>query len=109
MRLRTLGIGAIILGSAFAANKAQAHDTGSSPNCDAATLQCVVANPKSGFHYESKERLYTDIDTGSQGSGSISIRARFAIDPVGNEPSVVLDMPKGAQVVASWGTEPGFL
>lgn len=108
MRLRTLGIGAIILGSSFAASRAQAADTGSSPNCDPNSGTCTVAGPKGGLHYESKERLYTDIDTGSQGSGRISVRARFAIDPVGNEPSIVLDMPKGGQVVASWA-EPGFI
>jgi hypothetical protein len=94
-----------LAGSLVAAN-ARAADA--SPNCDPNSLQCVVSTPKGPFHYESKDRLFTDIDTGSHGEKGVSVRARFSIDPVGDQPTMVLDMTTGPQIVASW-SEPGSL
>jgi MYXO-CTERM domain-containing protein len=102
MRLRSLGIGAVIVGSLFAASRAHAADA-QAPVDD---LHKSIGT--GSFHYESKDRIFTDIDTGDMGSGKISFRMRFAIDPVGQNPSLVLDMSKGALVEATW-PEKGFL
>jgi MYXO-CTERM domain-containing protein len=108
MRLRSIGVGAVLVGSLFAASRAHAADTGAQAGgpCDPGTLLCSTGT--GSFTYQSKDRIFTDIDTGSQGSGRISVRARFSIDPVGNEPSIVMDMTKGALVHATW-PEKGYL
>jgi MYXO-CTERM domain-containing protein len=102
MRLRTLGIGAVIVGSLLGASRARAADT----QGPAGEMYRSVGT--GSFHYESKDRIFTDIDTGNMGSGRITFRMRFSIDPVGQNPSLVLDMAKGALVEATW-PEKGFL
>lgn len=78
-----------------------------------ASAQDVSAANKSGgsttLHAEIKDRLPTEIDSGWMDKGLIKVRTRFTIDPVkGGDPILVVDMPKGAAVEASWN-EPGFI
>jgi len=84
-------------------------DTAAAPGtagCDAASLTCSVGT--AALRAEVKNQLPTPIDSGPMGPGLMQIRTRFTIDPVGTDPLVAIDMPKGALVEASW-SEKGYV
>jgi len=85
----------------LAASQASAQNTSpQGPNVSGGTTT---------LHAEIKDRLPTEIDSGWMDKGLIKVRARFTIDPVkGGDPLLVVDMPKGAAVEASWN-EPGYI
>ena len=92
----------------FGAARAEA-DTApatASPGCDAASLTCSVGSAT--LKAQVKNQLPTTIDSGVMDKGLIKIRTRFTIDPVGTDPLISIDMPKGALVEASW-SEKGFI
>lgn len=74
--------------------------------CEQGSATCSVGS--GAVSARVKKRLGTEIDSGWMEKGSVKIRTRFTIDPVGGEPIVALDMPKGAGVEASW-PEKGFI
>jgi MYXO-CTERM domain-containing protein len=74
--------------------------------CDAASLTCSVGS--ASLKAQVKNQLPTTIDSGVMDKGLIKIRTRFTIDPVGTDPLIAIDMPKGALVEASW-SEKGFI
>jgi MYXO-CTERM domain-containing protein len=86
------------------ATRADAADA--PPACDASSLTCSVGS--AALKAEIKNQLPTTIDSGLMDKGLIKIRTRFTIDPVGGEPLLAIDMPKGALVQASW-SEKGFV
>ncbi len=77
-----------------------------SAGCDAASLTCSVG--AATLKAQVKNQLPTTIDSGVMDKGLIKIRTRFTIDPVGTDPLISIDMPKGALVEASW-SEKGFI
>lgn len=85
----------------FGATRAEA----ASP-CDPAALTCATGSAKLAARI--KDRLPTQIDSGVMDKGLIKIRTRFTIDPVGSDPLLAIDMPRGALVEASWN-EKGFV
>lgn len=92
----------------FGASRAEA-DTAPAPataGCDAASLTCSVGS--AALKAELKNQLPTIIDSGMMDKGSIKVRTRFTIDPVGTDPLLSIDMPTGALVQASW-SEKGFV
>ena len=101
---------ASLVGSLATLGAARAHaDTAAAPGaagCDAASLTCSVGT--AALRAEVKNQLPTPIDSGPMGSGQMQIRTRFTIDPVGSDPLVAIDMPKGALVEASW-PEKGYV
>ena len=99
---------ASLLGSlaTLGATRAQADTSSPVAGCDAASLTCSVGT--SPLKAEIKNQLPTTIDSGLMDKGLIKIRTRFTIDPVGGEPLLAIDMPKGALVEASW-SEKGFV
>ena len=90
---------AAVLGVSYA-NTASA-DTGTSPN---------ASNGDAALHYEHLKGLDTTITTGPIGGTKKIIGINFTatvepllrIDPVSGSPLFVVDMPRGAQVGASW-------
>lgn len=92
------------LGAARA--EADTAPAAASPACDAASLTCSVGSAT--LKAQVKNQLPTTIDSGVMDKGLIKIRTRFTIDPVGTDPLIAIDMPKGALVEASW-SEKGFI
>ena len=88
------------------ATRAHADTASAAAGCDAATLTCSVGTAP--LRAEVKTQLPTQIDSGLMDKGLIKIRTRFTIDPVGTDPLLAVDMPKGALVQASW-SEKGFV
>lgn len=90
---------AAILGVSYA-NTASA-DTGSSPNSSMGDA---------ALHYEHTKGLDTSITTGPIGgtkkiigiSFTATVEPLLRIDPVAGSPLFIVDMPRGAQVAASW-------
>jgi hypothetical protein len=105
-----VGLASLVGSLATLGAVASAHaDTAPAPGaagCDAASLTCSVGT--AALHAEVKNQLPTPIDSGPMGSGKMQIRTRFTIDPVGSDPLVAIDMPKGALVEASW-SEKGYV
>jgi hypothetical protein len=100
---------ASLVGSLATLGATRAHaDTANAadPGCDAASLTCSVGTAP--LRAEVKNQLPTQIDSGLMDKGLIKIRTRFTIDPVGSDPLLAVDMPKGALVQASW-SEKGFV
>jgi MYXO-CTERM domain-containing protein len=85
----------------FGASRADAAAT-----CDATSVTCSVGS--AALKAEIKNQLPTTIDSGMMDKGLIKIRTRFTIDPVGSEPLLSIDMPKGALVEATW-SEKGYV
>ncbi|MDB4933497.1 MAG: hypothetical protein JWP87_469 [Labilithrix sp.] len=85
----------------FGASRAEAATA-----CDASSVTCAVGS--AALKAEIKNQLPTTIDSGMMDKGLIKIRTRFTIDPVGADPLLTIDMPKGALVEASW-SEKGFV
>ena len=91
----------------FGAARAEADTApAASAGCDAASLTCSVGS--ASLKAQIKTQLPTTIDSGVMDKGAIKIRTRFTIDPVGTDPLIAIDMPKGAMVEASW-SEKGFI
>ena len=88
------------------ATRAHADTANAAAGCDAASLTCSVGTAP--LRAEVKNQLPTQIDSGLMDKGLIKIRTRFTIDPVGSDPLLAVDMPKGALVEASW-SEKGFV
>jgi MYXO-CTERM domain-containing protein len=88
------------------ATRAHADTSNAAAGCDAASLTCSVGTAP--LRAEVKGQLPTQIDSGLMDKGLIKIRTRFTIDPVGTDPLLAVDMPKGALVQASW-SEKGFV
>ncbi|MDB5215049.1 MAG: hypothetical protein JWO86_2976 [Myxococcaceae bacterium] len=88
------------------ATRAHADTSSATAGCDAASLTCSVGT--SALRAEIKNQFPTQIDSGLMDKGLIKIRTRFTIDPVGTDPLLAVDMPKGALVEASW-SEKGFV
>jgi MYXO-CTERM domain-containing protein len=62
------------------------------------------------LHFEQNKGIPTSIETGFLGPSFAKINVGISIDPVKNGgPLYVIDMPKGAQVLASWGTDKQIL
>lgn len=74
--------------------------------CDPAALTCSKGTAK--LEARIMNQLPTQIDSGMMGTGQIKVRTRFTIDPVGSDPLVAIDMPRGAMVEASWN-EKGYV
>jgi hypothetical protein len=68
--------------------------------CDQRSGTCAVGLAQ--LRGAVTKRLSTEIDSGEITKSSVSVRTRFTIEPVGNEPLLRVDMPSGALVEASW-------
>ncbi|AKV01272.1 hypothetical protein AKJ09_07935 [Labilithrix luteola] len=68
--------------------------------CEANSLTCAVVPAE--LHAKIKDKLPTELDSGWVEKGSIKVRTRFSVDPVGGEPLVSVDMPRGALLEVSW-------
>jgi hypothetical protein len=92
----------------FGASRAEADTAPAAApaGCDVASLTCSVGT--TALKAQVKNQLPTTIDSGVMDKGLIKIRTRFTIDPVGTDPLIAIDMPKGAVVQASW-SEKGFI
>lgn len=102
-RIARVGIASLLGALAtFGAARAEAGTAG----CDPASLTCSVGT--AGLKAQIKNQLPTTIDSGLMDKGLIKIRTRFTIDPVGTDPLLAIDMPKGALVEASW-SEKGYV
>lgn len=66
----------------------------------AKSASCVVAG--TALKGTITEKLATEIDSGWLQKGPVKVRTRFTIDPPKGEPLLTVDMPKGAQLEASW-------
>jgi hypothetical protein len=97
------GLGALV-GGVASLIAAEAH---AASTCDPATLSCAVGTAD-GLTAKITKKLGTEIDSGWMEKGSIKIRTRFTIDPVGSDPLASVGMTKGALVEATW-PEKGFL
>ncbi len=64
------------------------------------SASCVVA--ETALKGALTEKLATEIDSGWLQKGPVKVRTRFTIDPRKGDPLVTVDMPKGAQLEASW-------
>ncbi len=64
------------------------------------SASCVVAGAE--LRGTIREKLPTEIDSGWLQKGPVRVRTRFTIDPPKGEPLLTVDMPKGAQLEASW-------
>jgi MYXO-CTERM domain-containing protein len=94
---------AVAAGVSFAATAAHADVT------NPGTSSGGAANSSTGtaaLKYDYTKGLDTNIDTGWKGPKVAQIRAVMKLDPVKNGgPLYTIDMPKGAIVEASWGTD----
>jgi len=94
---------AVLAGATFAASAAHADVT------DPAAAQGGPANTSTGsaaLKFDYNKGLDTNIDTGWKGPSVAQVRAVMKIDPVKNGgPLFTVDMPKGAVVDASWGSD----
>jgi hypothetical protein len=62
------------------------------------------------LRYEQLTGIPTSIETGFKGPSFAKINVGIGIDPVANGgPLYVIDMPRGAQVVANWGADKKIL
>jgi MYXO-CTERM domain-containing protein len=92
---------AIAAGVTFAAAEAHAGDVDPSGSSGANTSVGAAA-----LQYEQTKGIPTSIQTGFVGPDWAQINVGVDIDPVANGgPLYVVDMPKGALVEASWGTD----
>lgn len=64
------------------------------------SASCVVAS--TALKGSITEKLPTEIDSGWMQKGPVKVRARFTINPPPGEPLLTVEMPKGAQLQASW-------
>jgi len=97
---------ASLIGATGTLGAASAHAAAGDGGCDAVSLTCAVGT--AALKAEIKTQLPTVIDSGYMEKGPFKIRTRFTIDPVGSDPLLTVDMPKGAMVSASW-SEKGFI
>jgi hypothetical protein len=102
---RVLGRAALF-GTVVAALLGSAQSASAAPCSEAAANKCTVGVG------ELKAQLTTGsnevIDSGWMESGSIKVRAKFTLAPVGREPLVNVALPATALVEATW-TEKGYL
>jgi MYXO-CTERM domain-containing protein len=94
---------AVSAGVSFAAADARAGDVldGSGGTTTANTSVGAAA-----LRYEHRDGLPTSIATGFSGSSLVSINVVLKVDPVTDGgPLFIVDMPRGALVQASWGTD----
>lgn len=83
-------------------------DTGSRPSPAAGGANTSVGS--AAIKYEHSKGLPTSIETGFMGPSFAKVNVGIKIDPVTNGgPLYSVDMPKGAQVEASWGTDKKIL
>lgn len=86
----------------------QAAQAKAASSCDTSTLTCTKGT--TALHGAITQRLPTIIDSGEMSKSGVTVRARFAIDPVGGDPIFDISMPTGAVVEASWSaTEKGSI
>jgi|GEM_PF-2720822 len=76
------------------------HDTLTERTECAKSASCVIA--ETALKGAITEKLGTEIDSGWMQKGPAKVRTRFTIDPPKGEPLVTVDMPRGAQLEASW-------
>jgi hypothetical protein len=93
MRLRVLSA-FVVAGIAMLVAKPAAAE------CDQRSGTCAVGIGQ--LRGTVTKRLSTEIDSGELTKSGVSVRTRFTIEPVGNEPLLRVDMPSGALVEASW-------
>src|SRR4051794_4376272 len=88
---------ALSTGMTFAGTHAHAADVGSGTSSSIGSV---------ALKYEQTKGIPTSIETGFHGPSFAKINVGMAIDPVKEGgPLYSIDMPKGAQVQAIWGTD----
>ena len=95
---------AVAAGVSFAASAA--HADVANPGTGSTGGPANTSTGTAALKFEHTKGLDTNIDTGWKGPKQAQIRAIMKLDPVKNGgPLYTIDMPQGAVVEASWGTD----
>lgn len=95
---------AVFAGATMASSAAHADVTNGQPPAQGGPANASQGSAALKFDYT--KGLDTNIDTGWKGPSVAQVRAILKLDPVKNGgPLFTVDMPKGAVVDASWGTD----
>ena len=101
---------AAVSGVTFATARAHAGDVDTGSASSAATGGANTSVGAAALKYEHTKGLPTSIETGFKGPSFAQVNVGIKIDPVTNGgPLFTVDMPKGALVQASWGTDKKIL
>lgn len=100
--LASLSLGALVLLGASRAGAAE---------CDQASGFCAVGT--AALRGAIAKKLGSEIDSGEMSKKivgvEVKLRTRFTIEPVGTDPLLHVEMPSGAVVEATWGSEKGMI
>lgn len=102
---------AALSGVTFVAAGARANDvTSTSGEPEAATGGAHTSIGATSLKYEHKKGLMTDLDTGFNGVSWAKVNVGIKVDPVTNGgPLFTVEMPKGANIEATWGSDKKIL